>query len=95
MSNGRIIVGDCRHVLSGMEPESVDCCVTSPPYWGLRDYGIKEQIGLEPCVDAWVAEIVAVMEGVRRGVGIELNPAYARLAEERIHDQCGLLASTP
>lgn len=66
MSTGQIIVGDCRTVLASMEAESVDCCVTSPPYWGLRDYGIKEQIGLEASVDLWVEELATVFDGVAR-----------------------------
>jgi DNA modification methylase len=42
------------------------CCVTSPPYWGLRDYGIDNQLGLEPTPDAYVANMVAVFREVRR-----------------------------
>ncbi len=39
MKDSTIHIGDCREVLAGMDPGSVHCCVTSPPYWGLRDYG--------------------------------------------------------
>jgi DNA modification methylase len=49
-----------------MPDESVNCCVTSPPYFGLRDYGHAGQIGLEPTPDAFVAEMVAVFREVRR-----------------------------
>ena len=42
-----IIQGDCRKKLKELPDESVDCIVTSPPYWGLRDYGVKGQLGLE------------------------------------------------
>jgi len=49
-----------------MEPGTVDCCVTSPPYFGLRDYGVDGQIGLEPTPDAYVAKLVAVFREVRR-----------------------------
>jgi DNA modification methylase len=41
----RMICGDCREILPTLEPESVQCCVTSPPYWGLRDYGTAEWEG--------------------------------------------------
>ena len=41
----RIIVGDCLEVLKGMGAGSVQTCVTSPPYWGLRDYGVSGQLG--------------------------------------------------
>ena len=45
---------------------SVHMCVTSPPYWGLRDYGLETGIGLEPTLGEWVQNIVAVMREVRR-----------------------------
>ncbi len=56
----RIVHGDCREVLPTLEPECFDCIVTSPPYWGLRDYGVEGQIGLEPTLDAYVETMVAV-----------------------------------
>src|SRR4051812_43475406 len=58
--------GDCRDVLRTMPDQSVHCVVTSPPYWGLRDYGVAGQIGLEATPDAFVAEMVAVFREVRR-----------------------------
>jgi len=62
----QILVGDTRHVLSTLPPESVNCVVTSPPYWGLRDYGHDGQIGLEKTPEAYVSELVAVFREVRR-----------------------------
>jgi len=62
----RIIQGDCRDVLKTLLDGSVHCCVTSPPYFGLRDYGVAGQIGLEPTPDEFVAEMVAVFSEVRR-----------------------------
>lgn len=61
-----IEVGDCRDVLRGMADGSVNCVVTSPPYFGLRDYGVDGQIGLEQTPDEYVAEMVAVFREVRR-----------------------------
>ncbi len=61
-----ILNGDCRHVLRELPDASVQCCVTSPPYFGLRDYGVAGQIGLEPTPDDFVAEMVAVFRDVRR-----------------------------
>ncbi|OHD27145.1 MAG: hypothetical protein A2Y38_08470 [Spirochaetes bacterium GWB1_59_5] len=61
-----IINGDARTVLKELAPESVQCCVTSPPYWGLRDYGVKGQIGLEANLEEYLAAMVAVFEDVRR-----------------------------
>ena len=62
----RLLYGDCRAVLPTIESDSVQCCVTSPPYYGLRDYGVAGQIGLEQTPDAYVAEMVAVFREVRR-----------------------------
>jgi DNA modification methylase len=59
-------VGDCLRVLSAFKSESVQCCVTSPPYYGLRDYGVEGQIGLEKTPAEYVARMVAVFEQVRR-----------------------------
>lgn len=58
--------GDSREVLKTLPARSVHCCVTSPPYFGLRDYGVAGQIGLEPTPDAYVAELVAVFREVKR-----------------------------
>jgi DNA modification methylase len=61
-----LLNGDCRSVLKSMPDESVNCCVTSPPYWGLRDYGVKGQIGLEANLEEYTATMVAIFEDVRR-----------------------------
>ena len=58
--------GDALTVLRTMPDESVQCCVTSPPYWGLRDYGHAGQIGLERTPDEYVARMVEVFREVRR-----------------------------
>lgn len=62
----RIIQGDCRAVLKTLPDESVDCVVTSPPYWGLRDYGVAGQLGLEPTLGEHLAVMVGVFHEVRR-----------------------------
>jgi DNA modification methylase len=64
--NVDILVGDCRQILAQMPDQSVHTCVTSPPYFGLRDYGVDGQIGLEQTPEAYVAEMVAVFREVRR-----------------------------
>lgn len=59
----------CADVLQGLAalPDGVaDCCVTSPPYWGLRDYGVSGQLGLEPTPQEYVDRMVAVFREVRR-----------------------------
>lgn len=62
----RILIGDCVESMRGMADQSVNCCVTSPPYFGLRDYGVDGQIGLEPTPDEYVAKMVQVFREVRR-----------------------------
>jgi DNA modification methylase len=61
-----LLQGDCRQVLATLPDRSVQTCVTSPPYFGLRDYGHAGQIGLEPTPAAYVAALVAVFDEVRR-----------------------------
>jgi site-specific DNA-methyltransferase (adenine-specific) len=52
-----ILTGDALAVLKTLPPASVDCVVTSPPYYQLRDYGVAGQLGLEPTVDGWVSDV--------------------------------------
>lgn len=66
MNTWRVICGDCRSALGALEAGSARTCVTSPPYWGLRDYGVEGQLGLEPTPDEYVAEMVEVFREVRR-----------------------------
>jgi DNA modification methylase len=61
-----VLVGDCRQTLLSLLPGSVQCCVTSPPYFGLRDYGHPGQIGLESLASEYVAGLVAVFGSVFR-----------------------------
>lgn len=61
-----ILIGDVRERLKQLPDQSVNCCVTSPPYWGLRDYGNDGQIGLEQTPDAFIDELVAVFREVKR-----------------------------
>jgi DNA modification methylase len=61
-----ILHGDAIEQLKDMPDESVHCCVTSPPYWGLRDYGDGGQLGLETTPEEYVENIVAVFREVRR-----------------------------
>lgn len=79
----RIINADVFEGLAMLEDESVQCCVTSPPYWGLRDYGVDGQIGLEPTPEAFVEKMVVVFREVKRvlrGDGVlflNLGDSYA------------------
>lgn len=68
----RILQGDCRDVLKTLPDNSVHCCITSPPYWGLRSYlpeghpDKPKEIGSEPTVGEWVQTMVEVFREVRR-----------------------------
>ena len=61
-----VIEGDVRDVLHALDDESVQCVVTSPPYWGLRDYGVDDQLGLEATPEEYVANMVSVFQEVKR-----------------------------
>lgn len=62
----RIVVGDAIEQLRRLPDDSVDMCVTSPPYWGLRDYGVSGQLGLEATLGEHIDAMVAVFDEVRR-----------------------------
>ena len=66
MSSYQVIIGDCIEGMRSLPDQSVHTCVTSPPYFGLRDYGMAGQIGLEDTPDAFVARLVDVFREVRR-----------------------------
>ena len=58
--------GDALVALKALPSDSVQCVVTSPPYWGLRDYNVEGQIGLEASLHAYIADLVAIFNEVRR-----------------------------
>jgi DNA modification methylase len=66
LTPARIIIGDALTELRKLPSNSVDCCVTSPPYWGLRDYGVAGQLGLEPTLGEHLAAMVEIFREVRR-----------------------------
>jgi DNA modification methylase len=65
-SHGTLYHGDALEILCQLPDESAQCCVTSPPYWGLRDYGVSGQIGLEDSPEAHVECMLAVFREVKR-----------------------------
>ena len=83
MTKAEIIVADVRDGLASLPEQSVQTVVTSPPYFGLRDYGVAGQIGLEPTPAEYVAALVDVFRGVRRvlrddgTVWLNLGDSYA------------------
>lgn len=84
----RIIVGDARTALDELPENSIDCAVTSPPYFKLRNYGRDEQIGLESSVDGWVDELRLVARGLARVLKptgtfwLNLGDTYSRHARD-------------
>ena len=66
MTEMTLLQGDCLTTLPTLASASVQCCVTSPPYYGLRDYGVDGQLGLEATPEEYVAKMVEVFREVRR-----------------------------
>ena len=85
-----LYLGDCRETMQTLPAQSVHCCVTSPPYFGLRDYGVDGQLGLEATPDEYVETLVGVFREVRRvlrddgTVWLNLGDSYA--AGRRVRD---------
>lgn len=94
MSKFCTLIGDCIESMRGLPDASVNCCVTSPPYFGLRDYQVAGQIGLEDTPDAFVARLVEVFREVRRvlrddgTLWLNLGDSYARTGgtDRRVSD---------
>jgi DNA modification methylase len=87
--NFEVKQGDCLEVLKTLPEESIDCCITSPPYWGLRDYGMEAQIGLEKSPYQYVSNIVSVFRGVRKAlkncgtIWVNIGDSYSSKPIER------------
>ncbi|MBB4910532.1 DNA-methyltransferase [Actinophytocola algeriensis] len=85
---GQILVGDARERLAELPDASVDCIITSPPYWALRDYGHAEQLGAEASVDDWVSALVELCDQLARvltptgSLWLNLGDSFARRAQD-------------
>jgi DNA modification methylase len=81
-----IYCGDSLEVLKTLEANSAHTCVTSPPYWGLRDYGVDGQLGLEKTPDEYVSKMVEIFREVRRvlrddgTLWLNLGDSYANVS---------------
>jgi len=62
----KIICGNALEVLKGIPDESVNCCVCSPPYWNLRDYGVEGQLGLEKTFELYIKHLCDIFDEVKR-----------------------------
>ena len=76
-----------------VDDESIDCVVTSPPYWGLRDYGVDEQIGLESTPEKYVENMVNVFREIKRvlkssgTVWLNLGDSYSSFKDQSVKTQ--------
>lgn len=82
-----VLCGDALSMLSTFPSESIDCCITSPPYYGLRDYNVEGQIGLEETPETYISRGVVAKKLGRNFIGIEINPGYCEMARRRVADQ--------
>ena len=89
-----IHTGDCRDLLRSLPDQSVHCCVTSPPYFGLRDYGADGQIGLEQTPAEFVEQMVAVFREVRRALRDD-GTLWLNLGDSYAGSRCGPDAASP
>jgi len=91
---------DCLEGLKGLQDGSVDCVVTSPPYWGLRDYGVDGQLGLEATPEAYTERIVAIFREVKRvlkdrgTVWLNLGDSYAGNREKATKSATATVGNT-
>ncbi len=96
----RIICGDCLEAMKGLPSDAVDCCITSPPYYGLRDYGMDGQIGLEQTPEAYVSRLVEVFREVKRvlkpegTLWLNLGDSYCRDPAKGGSDRMGSTISS-
>jgi len=84
-----LLIGDCKTILPTLETKSVQCCVTSPPYYSLRDYGVAGQIGQEDTVEEYVKNLVTSFREVKRvlkddgTLWLNLGDSYAGSGKNR------------
>lgn len=90
-----ILIGNCKEKLKEIQDNSIQTCITSPPYWGLRDYGVSEQIGLEQSPQDYVQELVKVFREVWRclkddgTLWLNLGDSYASTKEGNTNGTSG------
>jgi DNA modification methylase len=94
----QLIQGDCLEEIKKLPDQSVQCCVTSPPYYGLRDYGMDGQIGLEQTPEEYVAKLVEIFREVRRvlkddgTLWLNLGDSYAHSLRQAGEEHAGELS---
>ncbi len=88
MADSQILIGDALTLLRTTSSASVQCVVTSPPYWGLRDYGVEGQIGLEPTPAEFLAKMIAVFQQVRRVLRDD-GTCWVNMGDSYANNGCG------
>lgn len=88
-----ILHGDSLEVLKTLPDKSINCCVTSPPYWGMRDYGVDGQLGLEPSPEEYVDKLVAIFCEVKRVLRDD-GTLWLNLGDTYVHNSRGECGST-
>ena len=97
----RIYLGDALSVLRELPNESINCCITSPPYWGLRDYGLPDQLGLEKTPEEYVSKLTAIFAEVNRVLKadgmlwLNLGDSYASSGGHTKVGATGFLSTMP
>ena len=90
--NDLIINGNSLEVLQKMPSKSINCCITSPPYYGLRDYGVEEQIGQEANVDEYIQALIDIFKEVMRvltddgTLWLNISDSYSGSGKGRLKD---------
>lgn len=99
-SDLQVLAGDSLEVLPRLAAECVQCCVTSPPYWGLRDYDHQAQIGAEISPEQYVEHLVQIFRGVRRvlrsdgTLWLNVGDSYARNGGTGNHGPNAIVGNT-
>ncbi len=84
LETNKVYIGSCLEVLKKFPDESIDTCITSPPYWGLRDYGVDNQLGLEETPEEFISKLCDVFDEVNRvlrphgSCWVNLGDSYCR-----------------
>jgi hypothetical protein len=83
-----LLHGDCLELLPMLASGSIQCCVTSPPYWGLRDYGVTGQLGLEETPEAYTERMTEVFKGVNKALRKD-GTLWLNLGDSYAHPNTG------
>ena len=96
LETNKVYIGDCFDVLKTFPSESIDMCITSPPYWGLRDYGVNTQLGLEKTPEQFIDKLCDVFDEVKRvlkpngSCWVNIGDSYHRGTRDSVPKQKGI-----